>query len=90
MAITDLEVLDEALDRADGDLDAVGKIFNDLRFEDVRALQDMQMVTSLAAQNRDNRRALWIRLWTTRRTDCRFTKTGVHSLDGCICPYSDL
>ena len=56
-AITDSAVLDDALDRADGDLDAVGKIFNDLRFEDVRALQDMQMVTPPSLpriQNRDN------------------------------------
>ena len=47
-AITDSAVLNDALDRADGDLDTVGKIFNDLRFEDVRALQDMQMVTPLS------------------------------------------
>ena len=49
MAITDSAVLDEALDRADGDLEAVGKIFNDLRFEDVRALQDLQMVAASVA-----------------------------------------
>ena len=91
-AITDSVVLDDALDRVDGDLDAVGKIFNDLRFEDVRALQDIQMVTSLAAQNPESTRrgVLWIRLWLTRRTRCRSTKTGVDSLDGYICPSSDI
>ena len=51
MEITDSAVLDEALDRADGDLEAAGKIFHDLRFEDVRALQDIQMVTFNSAQN---------------------------------------
>ena len=54
VGITDSAVLDEALDRADGDLEAAGKIFNDLRFEDVRALQDMQMVTFNISQNRVN------------------------------------
>ena len=53
--ITDSAVLDEALDRADGDLEAVGKIFHDLRFEDVRALQNMQMVTLRSALNGGSR-----------------------------------
>ena len=44
MALTDSGVLYEALEKAEGNVDAVGEIFNDLRWTDMRALQDLQIV----------------------------------------------
>ena len=44
LAIVDSKVLYEALDDAEGDIDAAAKIFNDRRFNRVRSFQDWQLV----------------------------------------------
>ena len=47
LAIVDSKFLCEALDDADGDIDAAAKIFNDRRFNRVRSFQDWQLVRFL-------------------------------------------
>ena len=47
LAILDSKLLCEALEDADGDIDAAAKIFNDRRFNRVRSFQDWQLVRFL-------------------------------------------
>ena len=83
-ALMDAKVLYEALENAGGNVDAVGEIFNDLRWSDVRDLQDLQIVHQAIPRKDSLMRFSGCRLSSLKPSRCRFRKTGEASSDGCM------
>ena len=84
MALMDAKFLYKALNKAGGNVDAVGEIFNDLRWTDVRSLQDLQIVNQAIPRTDSCKRFSGCRLSSLKPSRCRFPKTGEASLDGCM------